>query len=113
MHELALAERIVEIAEEAARAHGAAHVRSIRLDVGSLSHVEPDALAFAFDVVARDGIASAARLEIRRTPGSAWCGPCGRAVLAERLGDPCPHCGGYQLQVTAGDEMRVRDIEID
>jgi hydrogenase nickel incorporation protein HypA/HybF len=28
------------------------------------------------------------------------------------IGEPCPRCGSYQLQVTAGDELRVKDIEI-
>lgn len=113
MHELALAERIVEIAEEAARAHGAAHVRGVRLELGNLSHVEPEALAFAFDVVAQVGCARGARLDIHRTPGAAQCLACGDAVVLERLGDPCPRCGGYALRVTDGDAMRVRDIEID
>jgi hydrogenase nickel incorporation protein HypA/HybF len=34
-------------------------------------------------------------------------------VALARLGDACPRCGSYQLQVTAGDEMRVKEIEID
>ena len=38
--------------------------------------------------------------------------PCGERVPLARLGDACPRCGSYQLEVVAGDEMRVKEIEI-
>ncbi len=69
MHELSLAQSVVEIVEEAARREGAARVASVRLELGELSHVEPESLAFAFEVAAREGSARGARLEICRTPG--------------------------------------------
>jgi hydrogenase nickel incorporation protein HypA/HybF len=112
MHEMALAESVMEIVERAARAHAAAAVRAVRLEIGRLSHVEPDALRFAFDVVKRNGVAHGARLEIVATDGTAWCMRCCDTVGLARLGDACPRCGSYQLQVTAGDELRVKDIEI-
>jgi hydrogenase nickel incorporation protein HypA/HybF len=112
MHEMALAESVMEIVERAARAHAAASVRAVRLEIGRLSHVEPDALRFAFDVVKRNGVAHGARLEIVATEGTAWCMRCCDTVALARLGDACPRCGSYQLQVTAGDELRVKDIEI-
>jgi hydrogenase nickel incorporation protein HypA/HybF len=113
MHELALAESIVRIVEDAARRHGAARIRTVALELGALSHAEPDALAFAFEVAARGGCARGARLDIHRTPGAAQCAACGDTVPLECLGDPCPRCGGYELRVTDGDALRVRDIEID
>src|SRR5512134_880249 len=76
MHEMALAESVIEIVERAARQHAAAAVRAVRLEIGRLSHVEPDALRFAFDVVKRNGVAHGARLEILATEGTAWCMQC-------------------------------------
>ena len=113
MHEMALAESVIQIVEETARRNAAAGVRAVWLEIGRLSHVEPEALRFAFDVVKRNGFAHSARLEIVATDGTAWCMKCSRTVALGRLGDACPHCGSYQLQVTAGDEMRVKEIEID
>lgn len=71
MHELSLAQSVVEIVEEAARREGAARVASVRLELGELSHVEPESLAFAFEVAAREGSARGARLEFLRVPGHA------------------------------------------
>lgn len=112
MHEMSLAEGILQIVADAARASAASRVQAVRLEIGALSHVERDALRFCFDAVTRDSLADGARLEILETPGRAWCMPCGESVELHRLGDACPRCGSYQLQVTQGEEMRVKDIEI-
>ena len=112
MHELALAESMLAVVDETARRHGAACVRTIRLEIGALASVETEALRFCFDAVTRGSIAEAARLEIDTTPGEAWCMPCGERVPLAALGEACPICGSYQLQVARGDAMRVKDIEI-
>ncbi len=112
MHEMSLAKSMYEIVEETARKNNARKVKSVQFELGALSHAEPDALSFAFEVVAHGTIAEGARFEIIRIPGKAWCVPCGRTVDLPRLGAPCPECGGHQLAVTQGDEMRIASIEI-
>jgi hydrogenase nickel incorporation protein HypA/HybF len=82
------------------------------LELGALAHVEPAAFAFCFDVVTRGSVAEGAKLEIARTAGAAWCMPCSTRVALAQLGDACPRCGSHQLQVLAGDEMRVREITV-
>lgn len=66
MHELALTQEIVSIACNAASGQ---RVHVVRLEVGKLSCVAPEALQFCFEVVARGTLADGARLEIRRTDG--------------------------------------------
>ena len=112
MHELAIAESMLEIVEATARDNAASRVSAIWLELGALSHVAPDALAFCFDAVARGGLAEGARLEIVALPGEAWCMPCGELVGLQRRGDPCPRCGSHQLEVVRGDAMRVKEIAI-
>ncbi len=112
MHEMALAEGILQIVEATAQANEAQAVRAVWLELGALSHVELEALRFSFDAVKRGTVADDARLEVVTTPGRAWCMPCGEAVDLARLGDACPLCGSYQLQVTQGEEMRIKEIEI-
>ena len=112
MHEMALAESMIELVEATARRHGASRVTEVRLELGALSQVEREALVFCFDAVTRGGLAQGARLAIVETAGVAWCMPCGDSVEIAQRGDACPRCGGYQLQVTGGDEMRIKDIAI-
>ena len=112
MHEMALAESVREIVEVTARRHDARRVTAVQLEIGVLSHVEPEALRFCFDAVMRGGLAEGATLEIARTPGEAWCMPCGETVPLQRKGDACPKCGSHQLAISGGDAMRVVDIGI-
>jgi hydrogenase nickel incorporation protein HypA/HybF len=112
MHEMALAESVRELVEQAARAQGATQVCAVRLEVGALAAVEVDALRFAFDVCKRGSLAAAARLDIVHTPGRAWCMRCADSVAITRRGQACPVCGSYQLQASSGDALRVLDIEV-
>lgn len=113
MHEMSLAQGVIDIVEDAARREGFRHVRTVRLEIGRLSSVEPEAMRFCFDLVAKASLAEGARLEIIDTPGSAWCMPCSAPVSVAAVGDACPLCGSYQLQITGGTEMRVRDLEVE
>ena len=113
MHEMSLAEGVLQLIEDAARAQNFARVTVVCLEIGQLSSVERESLAFCFDAVTRDSIAEGARLEMLDVPGSGWCLPCGQSVAMEQLYDPCPRCGGYQVQVTGGTEMRVKELEVE
>jgi hydrogenase nickel incorporation protein HypA/HybF len=62
MHEMALAEGMLEIVESTARASGATKVKRVWLEIGALSHVAPDALLFCFDAVTRGSLAEGATL---------------------------------------------------
>lgn len=113
MHEMSLCESVLQIIEENAASQGFSRVLTVWLEIGRLSGVEPEAMRFCFDAVTRDSLADGARLEIVEVPGSAWCMQCGHAVEVARRFDACPDCGSYQLQVIAGEEMRIRELEVE
>lgn len=113
MHEMSLAEGILQLVEDTAAREGASRVSRVILDVGELASVEVEALTFCFDVVTRGGVAEGAKLEIDRVPGAGWCMPCGKTVPMHEHFGQCPDCGSAQVQATQGTEMRVREIEID
>jgi hydrogenase nickel incorporation protein HypA/HybF len=113
MHEMSLAESVLKIAEQAAHAQGFNRVKAVWLEIGALAQVEPDAMRFCFDAVTRNSIAQGARLEIVATPGTAWCMQCSQTVPIGALHDDCPRCGSRQLQVTGGQEMRVKQLEVE
>lgn len=113
MHEMSLCESVLKIIEDQAAAQGFLTVNVVRLEIGKLSHAEPEAMRFCFQAVAQGTLAGDATLEILRPPGHAWCMTCSETVeIAERY-DPCPKCGGHQLQVTGGDELRIKELEVD
>ena len=113
MHEMSLCESIVGVLEAAAREQQFSRVRRVRLTVGALAGVELTALRFGFEVVSRDTLADGATLEILPRPGQAYCFQCGDTVSIQQRFDPCPGCGGHRLQVTGGDELKIKDLEVE
>jgi len=113
MHEMALAEGVLQLVEETARREGAGRVKTVVLEIGALASVEIEALRFGFEVVSAGSLAAEAVLAIQEIPGQGWCMPCGEPVSLERLGASCPRCGSGQVQPVKGMEMRVKEIEIE
>ncbi len=113
MHEMSLCAGIVEILAEQARVQNYSRVKTVWLEVGELAGVEVEALRFGFDVTTRGTLADGAALEMIRLPGTAWCQACRRSVEAHQRFDPCPRCGEYQLQITGGEEFRIKELEVE
>jgi hydrogenase nickel incorporation protein HypA/HybF len=113
MHEMSIAESICQIAEEAAGREGGARVKTVFVEIGALAGVELEALRFCWDAVTREGRAASAALDVTHTPGQAWCLQCSKTVALPALYEACPCCGSYEVQVTAGTEMRVKEIEVE
>ncbi len=113
MHEMALSNGVIRILEEAAQAQGFTRVTRVWLEIGALSHAEPSAMEFCFAAATRGTLAEGAILDILRPPGQAWCMDCSVSVELPTRGDPCPQCGGYKLQITGGEDLRVKELEVE
>ncbi len=113
MHELSLAEGILQIIEDAALRQSFSRVTEVRLEIGALSGVEIEALDFCLDVVLRGSVAEGARLVLEPVPGRGYCLACGETVTVHARYDACPGCGSYQVQATGGTEMRVKDLLVE
>jgi hydrogenase nickel incorporation protein HypA/HybF len=113
MHEMAISESIVQIIEEQAITQKFNEVKTVWLEIGRFAGIEIDALRFTFDAVSRNTVADGSSLEIIDIPGVAWCLECGKNVDIRQRFDPCPDCGGFQLQVSGGDEMRIKELEVN
>ena len=112
MHEVAVALRIVEIALRAADEHGGGRIVAAHLDVGELTCITPEALAFAFRVAARGTRAEGCRLDIVKVPARIRCHSC-KAEHERELLEACPQCNAVGGEILAGRELRLDTIEID
>ncbi|MCW1841948.1 hydrogenase maturation nickel metallochaperone HypA [Prosthecomicrobium hirschii] len=113
MHEMALCQGVVDLIDEEAARQNFGRVKAVVLEIGVLGHVEPEAMLFCFDAVSRGTRVEGARLVIERVPGAGWCLDCGKTVpLTERFG-ACPDCGRHRVQMTAGDELKLRELEVE
>ena len=113
MHELSVAQALVEQVQSLADQHGATGVASIRLRVGPLSGVVPDLLETAFPLAAAGTVAAMAQLLIMAAPLRVRCQTCGAEseALPNRL--LCAACGDWHTQVISGDELLLERVELD
>lgn len=108
MHELAIAQEIVELVAE--RASGA-RVTRVVLEIGKLAAVLPDAVRFCFDLCVEGTVLEGASLVIIETPGRARCRACSADVCLERPFGRC-ECGGSDLEWLTGEELKVKNFEV-
>ncbi|MEJ2404399.1 MAG: hydrogenase maturation nickel metallochaperone HypA [Candidatus Thiodiazotropha sp.] len=113
MHEMSLCESVIQILQDNAVSQGFKRVKTVWLEIGELSGVEVEAMRFGFEVVSRGTLADQATLEIIESPGTAWCMQCGKSVRVRQRFDACPECGSYQLQINGGEEMRIKELEVE
>ena len=113
MHEIAIAQSIIELVNDKAAAGGFTKVHSVTVAIGALSSVEPDSLLFGFDSVAAGTLAQGAKLIIDRTPGKGFCITCVKEIDVTARGVPCPTCDGHQWLVVSGEELTLKNLEVD
>ncbi|HIK43611.1 MAG TPA: hydrogenase maturation nickel metallochaperone HypA [Leptolyngbyaceae cyanobacterium M65_K2018_010] len=109
MHELGITQTIVAIAVDHA---GGARVRRIALEIGQLSAVMPEAIRFCFDVCAQGTVVEGATLEILEPSGLGQCRQCGQRLALSQPFGVCP-CGSTQVDIIQGQELNLKEMEID
>ncbi len=113
MHEMSLCEGVLQVLEREALRQHFTKVKTVWLEIGTLASVEPQAMQFCFEAVTRQTLADGAKLEIVHKPAQAWCLNCSKSVVISQRHEACPHCASYQLQITSGDELRIKELEVE
>jgi len=112
MHETGIMENTLQIALQEARAAGATRLHRLRLRIGVLSGVVPEALQFAFELVSRGTMAEGGRLEIENVNAAYWCDACDKEFEPEDWAAPCPNCGQPSSLLRRGRELELTSVEI-
>lgn len=112
MHELSLMQDTVILAVQHARQAGGTRIHRLMMRIGPLSGVVPEALEFAFEVVARGTMAEGARLEIERVPILCHCAACAREFEAADMLCECPECHQPSSEIRRGREMHLMSVEV-
>jgi hydrogenase nickel incorporation protein HypA/HybF len=108
MHELGIAQEIVEIC---ARRAGAARVARVALEIGQHALIVPDSIRFCFDLCSEGTALEGATLEINHIPGRAQCRFCGEPVALDQPFATCS-CGSSDLEWLSGDEIKIKEMEV-
>lgn len=113
MHELTIAQNLVEIVCEHATEQKATRVTSIHLRLGELSGFNR-ALYFCFDRVTKGTICDGAKLRIATVDLTVHCDHCNATKRpGGRYNFRCPDCGMPTPKVITGREMQISAIRFD
>jgi hydrogenase nickel incorporation protein HypA/HybF len=113
MHEISIAESIIQIAEAKAREQNAQSIQVIKLRLGTFTTIVPDALQFAFEIARHGTLSRDARLDIEIVPMIVRCVVC--EASTQPVGGICLTCEqcGFPLEILSGEELRIEYIEVD
>ena len=113
MHELSIAQALVEQVEEAATKEHALHVVRVVIAVGALSGVDSESLRFLFPLVAEGTVADGAELVIERVAARVRCLACGQEAQTEATFIGCSACGAKEVELSAGRELNIKTVELE
>src|SRR5260370_42198680 len=113
MHELSIMDSALNLALDQAQKAGANRVFAIRLRIGALSGVVPEALQFAFEALVPGTLADGADLQIEQVPARFWCAACTREFQSDDLFAECPGWHRPSGDLRAGREMELASLEIE
>jgi len=113
MHEVALAEGILETVLKEAACQGRGRIVEVRVRVGTMTHVAPESLRFAFEVLARDTRAAGARLAVEAVAPRVRCRICGRESAAQAHRLVCAACGDDRVELIAGADLQVESFDME
>jgi hydrogenase nickel incorporation protein HypA/HybF len=112
MHELGIAQDILEIVKQAVPEDQAASVRRIRIRVGQLSGVVPDSLEFCFQAIVSETPMHQAGLAIEQAPTVFQCRKCSHQFEVNDLEFQCRACESPDLELISGKELDIIEIEL-
>jgi len=113
MHEMAVAQNILDISIRHAQEADANRITDINLVIGQFSSIVDDSIQFYWKIIAGGTMAEGAQLHFNRIPGEMTCGNCGSTFQPSDQTFACPACGSSFVRITKGSEFRVESIDIE
>lgn len=112
MHELSLANNIIDQISEVASNNNVKSVVSVRVLIGPLSGVESGPLEFCFSEACKETILAGALLIIEKSPLIIYCIDCKKEIEVTPHDLNCPFCQHNRIEVKSGKEFRIIDMEV-
>jgi len=111
MHEMGIAQGILDASVEAALEQGATGISAIHVSIGDLTAVAEFALQFAFEALQAGTMAEDAALVVTTVPARSKCRECGHEYGHDSFQMSCPECGSLCLDLLQGRELQIDSIE--
>ena len=112
MHELSVAQSIIESILEQARKVEAKPIRA-RISCGQFNTLNDDAMQFAFEAIAENTPCQGLRLEIKHVPLRAKCQSCQEIFVFDIYSPVCPKCKKEHFEFEPDAPLLLEEIEFE
>jgi hydrogenase nickel incorporation protein HypA/HybF len=112
MHELSVAQNIIEIVQEHLQEDQKDAVKKVKVKVGKLTNIFIDSLIFGFEVLTKETNLAGSELEIEVVPIKIKCEACGENSALDDFLFACPVCQSTSIKIISGYELMVNEIEL-
>jgi len=112
MHELSIAQNIVEIVKQNVPQEDLKGVTSIKLKIGDMSGVVTESLEFGFLAIISGTELEDAKLDIEKIPFFLKCNECKQESSNEYGSSICPECGSSNTTILSGLELQIIEVEL-
>ena len=113
MHEMGIAQSVIDMAAAEAAQRGARAVVAVSLTVGELSGVDTESLRFCFDCLKADTMLARATLHIEYRRRRHLCPSCNSEFEAVNHDPACPLCHRVDTQWIGGDELSLTTLSLE
>ncbi|MEJ2635330.1 MAG: hydrogenase maturation nickel metallochaperone HypA [Calditrichia bacterium] len=113
MHEMSIAESVLEIVQESMHKNDARKLLSVTVEIGELTAVIPESLEFCFQAITENSAYKGADLKIVNVPLQGLCRKCDTEFHIEKYQFICPACQSNDVKVTGGQELNVTELEVE
>lgn len=113
MHEVSIAEEIKSVVIQKLKENHGKRIKKIKLLIGKMTTIVPDALRFAFDVVSKGTPLENALIEIKVLKTKAKCNSCSKKFEIKDYDFICPVCKSINFEIIQGREMIIKTIEME
>ena len=113
MHEMSIAQSLIEVVKEEMLKHDARTLRSVRLNIGKMSAIVPDSLSFCFTVITTGTELEGARLIMDVIPLRGFCNECKKEFEIKEYAFVCPFCNSSDINTISGQDLTIVEMEVD
>ena len=113
MHEMSIAQSLLDIIREEMAKHDARVLKSVRLHIGQMSAIVPDSLSFCFEVMTSGTELEGAKLIMEIIPLRGVCKECHQEFEIRDYAFKCPHCDSREINTISGQDLSIVEMEVN
>ena len=113
MHEMSIVQSMISIVEEEMNKNNATILKSVRINVGEMSGIVPEALKTCFEIITAKSNMKGALLKMDITPLIGYCRKCKEEFKIIEYNFLCPECDSTDIDIVSGRKMNIVEIEVD